>query len=92
MAEPCAPGSAARGVELHCSPAAVRAGLVEPGSVLEVATSEVVGPVLSAEIVVVGMAERVSAPGMVSTERVVSDSVWGNLEVVLETGVLVSGG
>lgn len=62
-------------------------------SVPELGTSEVTRSDISGEIVVVETAELASGPGLVmATGSVVSDSLWENLGVVLETIVLVSAG
>jgi len=68
----------------------VEVGKVVLVSVPELITSEVTITGLLGEIVITGVAELASAPGLVVAEDVVSNSLGEKFRVVLESGVLVS--
>ena len=59
-------------------------------SVPELVACEVTIAGTPGEIVIVGVAELASAPGVVAIESVVSNSLWEKCGVILETGVLFS--
>lgn len=92
VAEPRAARSGAKEAVLSCLSGKAQVGSTEPACVLEVVASEAVLPGVSGEMVVVGMGNLVSVPGLELTESVVSNSECGNLEVVLEMGILAPAG
>lgn len=65
-------------------------GRAEVAILVLLVTSEVAKTVLSGEIIVVGTDKLPFAPGLVATEEVKSESLWGIAGAVLETDVQVS--